>query len=167
MALKPTKIRLGGEKSLRGESVADLDAYLRKKMGRSEPDDRFVHPVCKKCGGDVFSLEATDDAAMRTCVKCITDDSIDSEEAIHFVCDSEEHWAEAETGECVCPCGKCEEFRLSVGFSHVDVGDRNGRVKRMVKWIFVGGMCVRCGVVGLYADWEIDYAPTSRLYKRA
>jgi hypothetical protein len=136
-------------------------------MDPREPDDRFVHPVCKQCGGRVFTLLGGDDAIARVCVRCIqSDDSDTSERAIHYICDSEEHWEDED--EFGCPCGKSDHFRLSVAFSHVDVVDRRGRnPRRLVKWIHVGGMCVRCGVVGLYADWKIDYAPTGHLYKLA
>ncbi|HJZ56287.1 MAG TPA: hypothetical protein VKE74_15075 [Gemmataceae bacterium] len=168
MALKPSGIVWGGEEWLRGDTVADLDEYLRQRMTPTEPDDQFVHPVCKQCGGDVFSREAKDDGACRTCDRCIGgDDDSKAEGAIHSVCDSEEYWDDDESGECGCPCGKSDEFRLSVGFRHVDVEDEQARSGRIVNWVYVGGMCVRCGVVGMDADWEINYAPTDQLYDLA
>jgi len=168
MALKPSRTMWRGKKCLQGTTVADLDEYLRRGMKPAEPDDRFVHPVCKQCGGEVFSLEAKDDGACRTCSRCIGgDDDSKAEGAVQYVCDSEEYWDDDESGECGCPCGKSDEFRLSVGFKHVDVQAEDGKIGRYVKWIYVGGMCVRCGVVGLYADWEINYAPTDHLYDLA
>ena len=93
MALKRSKIRWEGKACLRGESIRDLDAYLRKRLDPPEPDDRFVHPVCKQCGGKVFALLGGDDAIARVCVKCVESDDEDTcERAIHYICDSEEHW---------------------------------------------------------------------------
>src|SRR5206468_3940833 len=104
----------------------------------------------------------------RTCVRCISgDDDAKAEGAVHYVCDSADYWDDDEADECGCPCGESDEFRLSVGFRHVDVQDEDRRISRMVKWVYVGGMCVRCGVVGLYADWKIDYASTDHLYDLA
>lgn len=169
MALKRTRIRWQGETWLRGENLNDLDEYLRQKISSPEPDDRFEHPVCVQCKGDVFSLEGTGDAMSRTCATCVmSDDDAIGEGATHFICDSEEHWDDDEADDYACPCRKSTEFRLSVGFSHVSVVDENGKnLQRMVKWIYVGGLCVRCGVVGLYAEWKVNYAPTAHLYDLA
>ena len=117
--------------------------------------------------GAYFAARQHDSIACRA--KCLFSDDPDTcEGATHPICDSEENWDRDEEDEFGCPCGKSDQFRLSVAFSHVDVVDHKGKnPRRMVKWIHVGGICVRCGVVGLYADWKIDYAPTSHLYDLA
>ncbi|MFO0823596.1 MAG: hypothetical protein U0792_10855 [Gemmataceae bacterium] len=168
VALKPSQIEWQGETWLRGESIADLDEYLRQKIACPEPDDRYVHPVCSQCGGDVFSLEGTDDAMMRICPTCIvSDEPATCEAAIHYICDSEDSWDEDDAEDYACPCRKSSTFRLSVLFNHVSVDDGTGRLSRFVKWITIGGMCSRCGVVGLYAQWKVSYAPTAHLYELA
>lgn len=170
MALVRSGIVWEGEEWLKGESLRDLDTYLQSRMASPEPDDRFVHPVCKQCGGDVFWLEGTPDAMTRCCDNCGgSDDDALADSARHFICDSEDGWDEAEAEEYCCPCRRSERFRLSIGFTHVDVQehDANGCLVRMVKWIYVGGMCVECGVVGLYADWIVRTAPTAHLYALA
>ena len=166
MALVPSGIVWEGDEWLKGDSLADLDAYLRSRMASPEPDDRFVHPVCKQCGGDVFGLEGDGDGMARHCQACSgsEDDSI-GEGARHPICESDEYWDEAEADDFCCPCRHSSLFRVSVAFTHVSVDprDANGEIVRMVKWIYVGGMCVACGVVGLYADWIVRSAPTAHL----
>ena len=172
MALTPSGIVWEGVQWLRGDSVADLDEYLRGRMP-DEPDHRFVHPVCQGCGGDVFSLtgDAEQGVMTRACVRCIlSEDDAVAERASHPICDGGDYADDADDDEYGCPCRRSEEFRLSVAFTHVDVAaldESDGPTERLVKWVYVGGMCVRCGIVGLYADWKIDYAPTDHLYDLA
>lgn len=170
MALTQSKVMWAGKPCQRGETVADLDAYLRTLMDDPQPDDRFVHPACRQCGGDVFSLtgDAEQGVMTRTCARCIlSEDDTAAERATHPICDSGDYADDAEDDEYGCPCRRSDEFRLAVAFTHADVTDEAGRVGRLVKWVYVGGMCVRCGIVGLYADWKIDYAPTDHLYDLA
>lgn len=106
-------------------------------------------------------LEGTDDAVTRVCANAACDTEP------HYICDSKDCWDDEEASDFACPCRKSESFRLSVAFSHVDVRDEAGLITRCVKWITVGGMCGRCGVVGLYAQWKVSYAPTAHLYDLA
>jgi ribosomal protein S27AE len=169
MALRRSKIVWEGETWSKGDTLDDLDAYLRSRMFSPEPDDRFVHPVCKQCGGDVFSLEGDGHGMRRWCGECVFAEDEDDDAAGHFICESGEFWDEAEADDYHCPCRQSSLFRVSVAFNHVSVQrrDANGSLVRMVKWIYVGGMCVRCGVVGLYADWIVRSAPTYHLYDLA
>jgi hypothetical protein len=94
------------------------------------------------------------DCAQRVCVNC---------GAESFICDSERYWDEGKSDECGCPCGE-DEFELAVGFSHVDAITEEGKTFRTIKWITVGARCVKCGILGVYADWKIDYDPCDHLY---
>ena len=71
--------------------------------------------------------------------------------------DSDEFWDDAEPEECVCPCGN-DVHEVAVAFAH--------RSDQTVRWVTVGGRCIACGVLGAFADWKIDYAPTDHLYAR-
>jgi hypothetical protein len=62
---------------------------------------------------------------------------------------------EAEPKKLSCrPC-RGRLFELGVAFSRDEDGD--------VRWITLGERCVRCGVLGAFADWKVDYAPTEHL----
>jgi len=130
-----------------GTAAADLDEYLRTLTADGYPADRIVHATCA-CGGDRFHLEvdADEGCARRTCTRC---------QRPHFVCDSEEHWSDAEPEVAICPC-HAKAFEIAVAFSHDDDAS--------VKWITVGNRCVNCGVLGAAVDWKIDYGPTDHLY---
>ncbi|MBN2193608.1 MAG: hypothetical protein JW751_12395 [Polyangiaceae bacterium] len=43
-----------------------------------------------------------------------------------------------------------------MGFSHHDDGS--------IKWVTVGTRCVACGILGVPAEWKIDYEPSDHLY---
>lgn len=74
--------------------------------------------------------------------------------ATAFIADSKEYWEDAEPGEAACPCGS-ERFETGVAFSIRDDGE--------VCWVTVGARCMSCGVLGVYADWKIDYSPSDHL----
>ena len=65
--------------------------------------------------------------------------------------------SDAEPEDCACPCGG-ETFEVAVGFALRDGGD--------VKWVSVGLRCTIDGTLGVYADWKIDYSPTTALFDR-
>jgi hypothetical protein len=139
----------------KGTEPVDLDGFLRTYTAKGYPADRFVHPTCS-CGNATFRLVADSDCAQRVCAGC---------GAEHFVCDSEDYWDDAEPDECACPCGG-EVFDLAVGFSHVDAITEEEESYRTIKWITVGARCVECGILGVYADWKIDYDPCDHLYQQ-
>lgn len=131
----------------KGSEAHDLDQYLREYAAAGYAPDRFVHARCA-CGGEGFRLEAddTEGVARRTCARC----------GVQVVMlDGEEYLEEAELEECACPCGG-EVFDVAVSFAHRGDGS--------VRWVAIGARCVACGVMGVHADWKIDYDPTEQLY---
>ncbi len=82
---------------------------------------------------------------MRTCSGCKT---------AAFIGDSEDHWEDADTGDAVCPC-KAKLFHLAIGFCLDPSGEIN--------WMIVGAECTSCELVGVYADWCIDFEPNQHL----
>jgi hypothetical protein len=130
-----------------GTEAGDIDGYLRAYTADGHPVDRIIHATCP-CGHNAFRLlvDADQGCAQRACSTC---------SRTQFVCDSAEHWAEAEPEQVTCPCG-ADSHEVAVGFNHREDGS--------AKWIFVGVRCVSCGVLGAVADWKIDYAPTDHLY---
>ncbi len=135
---------------------ADLDRFLRECTAEDDPV-REVRLVACACRGDTFTVAfAGEDAVRRTCTACGTQ---------RFVCDSEEYWQDnLDDGDGVpedaqCPCGN-ETFQMAVGFALRPAGDD-------VKWIYVALRCTKCGELGLYADWKIDYSPSLQLLDQA
>ncbi len=131
----------------RGTEAADLDAYLREFSAGGYPVGSVVHASCAHCGSDRFTLMVDDEAgcAGRRCASC---------HDLHWMLDSAEYLEEAELEEAQCPCGG-ELFELAVGFALRDTGE--------VRWVYVALRCVADGVLGVYADWKIDYSPTDHL----
>jgi hypothetical protein len=130
-----------------GSDAADLREYLIDFTADGYVVHEFRSTTCP-CGSSVFHLDADDTqgAAQRTCVAC---------GSAHFICDSKEYWDEAEPERCACPCGS-ESMNVGAGFS-LYPDDHE------VRWLYLGGRCTECGVLGCYADWKIDYAPSRQL----
>ena len=134
----------------KGTEFRDIAEYLRDQTADGYPADDIVQSVCV-CGHTVFRLEGDQDegCARRTCAACGTR---------AFICDSEVFWDEAEPAKLACPC-RGRLFEVGVAFSKREDGD--------VKWITVGHRCVKCGVLGSFVDWKIDYGPTEHLLSQA
>src|SRR5688572_14999683 len=105
-----------------GTDPTDIGTYLRAYSEDNYPTSEFRLARCS-CGSEAFYLEADDDegVAKRTCMKCGVE---------HYICDSGEHWAEAEPEGYKCiECGS-PEANVGVGFSLYDDGE--------VRWLYVG-----------------------------
>jgi hypothetical protein len=134
----------------KGADFADLAEYLREYTADGYPAEEVVPCVCT-CGHTVFRLEGdqNEGCVRRTCAAC---------GAQAFIADSGEAWDEADPVKLTCrPC-RGRWFEVGVAFSRGQDGD--------VRWITVGVRCVRCGVLGSFADWKIDYSPTDHLLRQ-
>ncbi|RZS43662.1 hypothetical protein EV193_102643 [Herbihabitans rhizosphaerae] len=132
--------------------MTSIVEYLRRGFADTGyPDAEVREPSCAGCGGRRFSVEVDDEdgCARRVCVSC---------DRPAFIADSEEHWADADPGECECPCG-AGVFEVAVGYALRQDGE--------VGWIAVGLRCVADGNVGVYTDWKIDYEPSRDLLAKA
>ena len=108
--------------------------------------------LAKCASGSVdFRLDAddTEGVAKRTCAKCSRK---------HFLCDSEEFAEEAEFEHWSCECGS-EVTNIGVGFSLRKKGGE-------IRWLYVGCRCAKCGILGCFAGWKIDYSPSRQLFDR-
>ena len=128
----------------------DLDEYLRAYTADGYPVGTIVHATCAACGGTVFALvvDEVEGYAQCVCESC--------RGQLHML-DSGEYENDADPVETACPCGR-ESFEVAVGFSLRDGGD--------VRWVWIALRRVRDGVLGVYADWKIDYLPTGYLLTR-
>ena len=131
----------------RGTEPSDLDAYLVAYTADGYPVSRVIHAVCA-CGERAFAVEVDDEdgCARRTCQAC---------GAAHPMLDSADYLDEAELGEAACPCGGAT-FEAAVGFATREDGS--------IRWVYLALRCVPDGVLGVYADWKIDYPPSDHLY---
>ena len=127
---------------------AALVGFVREFGSASgEPAGDVRQSRCGACGATTFWMQCSeeDGVALRTCTGC---------KSPAFIGDSEVHWSDADTGDAACPCGK-KVFEMAVGFC-VQPDDN-------VDWIVVGGRCVTCDLIGVYADWGIDFTPSAAL----
>ena len=134
----------------RGTEAADLEAYLVDFRAGGYPVQRVIHACCTGCGGSAFGVLVDDEQGYveRRCTSCAT----------RFVMlDSADVDDEAEPDDAACPCGN-ETFQVAVGFAAVADGE--------VRWVSIGLRCLRDGILGVYTDWKIDYAPTTHLFDR-
>lgn len=131
----------------RGNDFNDLAEYVREFQAGGYSVARVNELACRQCAGKTFCVEGDDDAgrARARCLGCDTET---------YIADRAEFADEADLAECVCLCGG-EAFNIGLGFALRHDGE--------VRWISVGLRCAHDGTLGVYADWEIDYSPTSHL----
>jgi hypothetical protein len=131
-----------------GDSPSDLDEYASAYSAETYPVRTVVHATCGSCSGVEFAitLDEEEGCAVRTCASC------DQAQAL---LDSDEYLDEATLEGAECPCGGTT-FNTAVGFAFYDDSDD-------VRWVYLVLRCTADGVLGCYADWKIDYAPTGQL----
>jgi hypothetical protein len=132
----------------RGTQAADLEVYLGEIRAGGYSVARVVHATCAGCGGSTFRVLVDDEEGYveRQCTSC----------AARFAMpDSADPHDEADPGEAACPC-RNETFEVAAGFAVRDDGD--------IRWTSIGLRCVGDGILGVYADWKIDYSPSAHLY---
>ena len=137
-----------------GADTNDIHEYLSIFMVEDgQPLDEYRAVVCS-CGTDTFFLEADRDegTARRKCTNC---------KKVHFVCDSEEFWEESTPEKWKCMC-KSIETNLGVGFSFYEKTDSQD-AEPDIRWLYIGCRCVKCGVLGCFADWKVGYGPSFHL----
>jgi hypothetical protein len=125
----------------------DVRGFLEAYSAEGYKVDDFRLALCE-CGSEVFNLWADDDegCAKRVCLSCAKD---------HFICDSEEYWADSQPVEWKCiECGSTSA-NIGVGFSLYEDGE--------IRWLYVGERCSSCGFLGCFAGWKIAYAPSKQL----
>jgi ribosomal protein L37E len=131
-----------------GTDAADIDEYLAAYSAQGYLVQRVTHARCSACGSDTFHVRVDDEegCAERTCVAC---------GVAAFMLDSADYVEDADLGPAECPCGG-QAFNVAVGFAVHDVGDP--------RWVYLGMRCAEDGLLGVYADWKIDYTPSSHLF---
>jgi hypothetical protein len=144
----------------RGSSAKDLEEYLA--AATQGQVGVVVEPLCAQCGSAVFAVVVGDRSAERRCAGCgrrhaMLDsggyDAVVSGATVSRPASAGSAQS-ADAGEAACPCGG-EEFELAVGFTE--------RVDGELGWVYVALRCTADGVLGLYADWKINSAPTRKL----
>ena len=138
-----------------GTERGDIEQYLRAFAAGGYAVQHVVHSTCRSCGRTAgFKVLVDDDegAAVRRCAACDTD---------HVMLDSADYLDEAELVQAACPC-RHEQFDVAVGFSM-----REGDEADEVRWVYVGLRCQNDGLLGVYADWKIDYSPSEHLLRSA
>jgi hypothetical protein len=135
----------------RGENLADLAEYLRSFQAGGYPIADVIESICADCKGQAFRLLADDDegCVQRICLNC---------GSTSFIADSADASQDADLQPCECPCGG-DNFAVAVGDAQ--------RSDQEIRWISVGLRCLNDGTLGVYADWKIDYSPSSHLLSQA
>ena len=133
MALeKKGKYYYGGEAN---DLIAELYRYSKLNKYHIDSTEKIV---CQVCGNDLFKLFTDNDetAAVVQCTNC---------SGRRFIRDSQKYLGEnTENFECL--CGN-EDFQIITGISfYKGTAD--------VRWVYVGGYCPKCGLVGIYVDWN-------------
>ncbi|MBG6165190.1 hypothetical protein [Roseibium album] len=117
-------------------------AALRKRMLRySEangyPISRYENIRCK-CGQSELRLfsDDTQGGAYAECPTCQTQiDIMDSREYVEDLFHN------------VCSCCQ-KELLLNIGVAVYDDGSDD------VRWVYIGGLCRKCNLAGVYVDWH-------------
>ena len=138
-----------------GDDFGDLrKEMLRYALANGYPIARDYAPACA-CGGGVmkeafgsgtFFIGADEegDGAGLVCGNCSTEGFVaDSQQFVDKAILEDEEFSE-------CVCGK-RDFHVVVAAAFYEASSD-------VRWWYVGGRCVHCSLVGVYADWKDDGA---------
>jgi len=123
-----------------GDSQHDLTLEIKRFAEcNNYPADEISEVKCANCKQQLFMLfsDTDESGALCKCKNC-------SEKI--FIRDSQDfiNLEELDNHECV--CGNTD-FTVNVGLSfYQGVKD--------VRWVYTGGYCAKCGMVGIYIDWN-------------
>lgn len=136
-----------------GSEAEDLAEYLEAYSSDSYLASVFRLSRCN-CGSLEFHLDADDSegVARRTCVACGSQ---------HYICESEEFWAEATPERWRCVECHSEQANVGVGYAMYE-DDPTG-----VKWVYIGERCTGCGVLGCFAGWKVAESGALHLLEKA
>lgn len=124
-----------------GETAEDVKAeLLRYSTKNAYVTEKYRQSQCT-CGGDKFKLESDEEAgaARRICIKC---------GIVHMMGDSSEFEEDANFDKHSCVC-EGEDFELVSGVALYE-GSND------VRWYYIGCHCVKCQLVGVFADWKCE-----------
>lgn len=122
-----------------GDGINDLISELERYAYLNKyPVDLTESIICSSCGNKTFMLFSDDEenAAVVQCTKC---------KAKQYIHDSKCYLGD-KTDNYECICG-ADQFLIATGVSFY-----NGTSD--VRWVYVGGYCPKCGLVGNYVDWN-------------
>ena len=131
-----------------GNSANDINQYLREYTEQRNIEIKPV--VCQDCKNDVFALKVDQDegAVEVKCVQCGRK---------KLLLDSAEIWEDCEPIGGKCPVCNCKNYNVRVGLLRRNTGE--------IKHVFIGNRCTKCGTLGSYVDWDINYGPTDEIEK--
>ncbi|UMQ59130.1 hypothetical protein [Leptospira interrogans] len=132
-----------------GSEPTDIAEFLSAYSQDGYPISEFRLSKCE-CGSVTFGLEADDNegVARRLCTQCGT---------AHFICDSAEHWPDAEPEQW--KCIECDSLHTNVGVGFA----MHKNPPSEIHWLYVGCRCTQCGVLGCFAEWKVGYSSSSHL----
>ena len=136
-----------------GSEPADVREFLSAYSEDSYLIDQYRQSKCG-CGSLRFQLEADDNegVARRTCAKCGKQ---------HFICDSEEFWADADPQHWACI--ECDSTTCNIGVGFAQYPDS----ATSIKWIYIGVRCSDCGILGCFAGWKVGQDDVAHLFDKA
>ena len=123
-----------------GDNQDDLALELKRYAERNKyPADEITEIKCKNCGYQYFNIFSDNDesGALCKCVNCSEN---------NFIRDSQEFMNLEELDNHECMCGNAD-FAISVVTSFYQATND-------VRWVYIGGYCAKCGMVGNYIDWN-------------
>lgn len=139
-----------------GDSAEDIREFLARHSSRGYPATHFEDAVCD-CGGRVFTLQIDEDygEAAWFCKACAAQYLFHSTNNHGYY----EGDPEADTEYCACPCAPhgASYFEITVGASLYECSE-------VVRWLFIGCRCVKCGLTACYSDWNRVDLPYQELF---
>ncbi|GHT22384.1 hypothetical protein FACS189430_04080 [Bacteroidia bacterium] len=123
-----------------GDTIEDLKIELeRYSKTNAYPIDETTILVCPKCGNAKFLIFSDDEesSALCQCSNC-------AEEV--FIRDSKKYFNETTKDDYLCLCDNAD-FEIMIGTSFY-------KGTNDVRWVYTGGFCSKCGLLGNYIDWN-------------
>jgi len=131
----------------KGSNFNDLKKYIISFSDENYKADEVIQSKCT-CGNHVYQVQHEPDEGFvkLTCSLCKQD---------KYIADCYELENDIEPEYLTCSCSN-NIFEIGVGFAY----RKKLFFKSDIKWITVGARCAKCGIMGVPADWKIDYSPS-------
>jgi|GEM_PF-4304272 len=136
----PVSVSIPKRANTIGKCLKDIDDYLNEYSENEV--QKTVSVKCENCGSNAFIVKMNDvgNAIEIECKEC---------NEIRGILNEGKNCGNCLANEIECPNCNCNEFHVTMGF--------NKQEESEVTWVYIGIMCVSCGLLDCPADWKVDH----------
>ena len=134
----------------------DIADELQNYAASNSNEIHYFKEIMCDCENTIFNLHIDDEECVliRVCNSCEVD---------HVMLDGEKYLEDATFYQAECTCTE-KEFELSIG---IEMYKDNEQLSDTVRWLYMGCRCLKCNLVGCYADWKNEFVGGDKFLNNA